>query len=532
MNLMILSSHIFTGDPEKPWAEALATRGSQILAVGNNAEVKAAAGRFDGQIFELPGRLITPGMVDSHCHFGTLGRSLLMVDLSGQSSLSSCRCKIEEAVKKYHAGEWIQGKGWNQHQWEDTRHPTAKALDDITPDNPAMMVRACGHTVWVNTMAMTLAGITKDTPDPPGGRIERDPDTGQPSGLIQDARDLIERVMPKPSLEDWKAAMLASQEVALQFGLTGVHSFEGMMQWEALRSLDEEGRLKIRIHHGLQAGSLDRISDSGLYPGFGNDRLWLGHIKLFADGSLGAGTALLHHPYEDDPSQTGIEVMSEGEMAEKIIQAYGMGFDVAIHAIGDKAVTNALQAIAGARKHLPDGILHRDRIEHVQLFREQDLSLFRELDIAASVQPVFLPTDLKVAEQKWGKERIREGGYAWKTITDGDIPMMFGSDAPVESINPLLGITAGVARQTLDGEPEGGWYPRQKLSLEESITGFTRESAWAARKDHRLGTLKVGNYADLTVFEQDLFQLLPSEWPKVNVEMTIVEGAVVYNRVN
>ena len=530
MNLTLFSANIFTNDPDRPRAEALAIRGNRIVAVGENEAVKAAAGKLKGKVLELPGRLVTPGLVDGHCHFGTLGRSLRMVDLSGCTSLAACRQKITQAVKTTRPGQWLLGKGWNQHQWEEGRNPSAEDIDDLTPENPAMMTRACGHTVWVNSPALAMAGITKKTPNPPGGKIERHPGTGRPTGLLQDARELIDRVMPRPSPEEWKAAMLAAQEMALASGITGVHSFEGLKQWQALKEIEEEGLLKIRVHHGLPAAQLDRIAESCLQPGQGSSRLWPGHIKLFADGSLGAGTALLHHPYTDNPAGTGIEVTSEDEMAVQVIQAYETGFDVAVHAIGDRAVTQALNAIARGRNATAGNRPHRDRVEHVQLCRVQDLALFKKLGVCASVQPVFLPTDWQVAEDKWGKARTREGGYAWKTIADAGIPMMFGSDAPVEPIAPLLGLHTAVTRQTLSGIPAGGWHPEQQLSLEQAITGYTRLPAWSAGKVDCLGIIKPGFLADLTIFEQNLFHVPPAKWSEVNVEMTIVDGEIAYSR--
>lgn len=530
MDLAILSSHIFTGNPQHPWAEALAIRGNRIDVIGENHAVKSALDRSKTRILELPGRLITPGLVDAHCHFGSLGASLTMINLDHQPSLDSCRENISKEVKNYKPGDWILGKGWNQHQWENGGEPTLKDLDDLTPNNPAMMIRVCGHTVWVNSFALKLAGISQGTPDPPGGRIERDPDTGKPNGLLRESRELIERVMPKPSLEDWKVSVLAAQKTSLSFGLTGVHTMEGLTQWRAMRSLENEGKLKVRVHHCLPVAYLDKASEFNLFPGYGTDRLWIGHIKLFADGSLGSATALLHEPYHDNPSQTGIQVTSMDEMEKGILQAYNRGYDVAIHSIGDKATTNSLRAIAKAREKNGHHRNPRDRIEHVQLLRQQDIPLFKALNVAASVQPVFLPTDWSVAESKWGHERCRRGGYAWKTIGNAGIPMLFGSDAPVESINPLMGLHAAAARCTVGGKPEGGWHPEQKLTLEEGIKGFTQIPAWSARKEDKLGTIAVGKWADLTIFERDLFHVPVSEWPSTEVEMTIIDGEIVYQQ--
>lgn len=528
MDLVILSARVFTGDPKRPWAEAIGIKGNRITALGTDQQVKEVLQNRGSIILEMPGRLITPGLVDGHCHFGFLGRSLLTVDLSNQPSLKACRDRIREYASKCEHDEWVIGTGWNQYQWDDQREPSLKDLDDITPRNPAFLIRACGHTIWVNSIALAKAGITSQTPDPPGGRIEHDQVTGNPNGLLKEARQLIEPVIPSPTQEEWKKAILASQEASLRSGLTAVHSMETLSQWNALRSLEKEETLKIRVQQAIQGYELKKAIQLGLKPGFGSDRLWIGHVKLYADGSLGAGTALLHEPYSDEPSNSGLAADSLDGLRESIELAYEQGFDVAIHTIGDKAASQSLEAISLARKVFPGP--WRDRLEHVQLLRKKDIQLFKELGVIASVQPIFLPTDWKVAEKRWGPARCRSGGYAWKTMLDSGIRVQFGSDSPVEPNNPILGLHAAVTRQNLQGEPAGGWYPDQRLDLLESIKGFTQIAAWSARKENKLGSLTPGKIADLTIFEKDLFEIPVKEWPNVQVEMTIIDGKIVYQR--
>ena len=524
MDLAVLSSKIFTGTPNQPWAEALGINNNRITVVGSNEEVKSGI-TSNTRVYELPDRLVTPGLVDAHCHFVDFGRALKWVDLRNQPSLGVCREKIREAISDYKPGEWILGRGWNQYQWNDPTEPTLKDLDDLTPDNPAMMVRACGHCIWINSLALQKAGIDRYTPDPPGGQIDRNPDTGDPNGRLREARKLIEAHIPPPTLKERKEDALRAQKEALRVGLTGVHTCEKLEQWEAFDALDKDGLLKIRVHHLLPPEEMAEASDRGILTGFESDYLWFGHVKLFADGSLGAGTALLHEPYSDEPDECGIACMSLDELQEKAELAYGYGKDVAIHAIGDLAVTNSLEAIAAARKGYPGA--RRDRIEHLQLFRFQDLGVFREMDVVASVQPVFLPTDWQPADKRWGPDRCCNA-YAWKTIRNAGIRHQFGSDAPVESINPILGIQAAVTRQGVDGLPFGGWCPDQKLSLEETIQGFTQTAAWTSRKEDVLGSIASGKLADLTVFSQNLFDMPPETWHDIPVEMTVVNGEPVY----
>jgi predicted amidohydrolase YtcJ len=525
MDLAILSARVFTGNPERPWAEAVGIEKNRIRLVGDNRTIQANC-KTGTRIFDLPGRLVTPGLVEGHCHFVNFGMMLRWVNLRNLSSLESCRETIRRSVPSYRPGQWIIGRAWNHNLWGNRLEPTRKDLDDIAPDNPVMMIRACGHSVWVNSAALKLAGIDRNTPDPPGGRIDRDLKTGEPTGLLREARKMIEKHIPPPSLEERKRLASAAQGEALRFGITGVHSCETLFQWEALSALEEEGALKLRVHHLLPPDELEAAARREILHKAG-DRLWLGHVKLFADGSLGAGTALLHEPYTDAPSECGIACTPLDQLEEKIRLAYSFGKDVAIHAIGDLAVTNALTAISAARKAHPGA--RRDRVEHVQLVRRQDLALFRDLDVVASVQPVFVPTDWQPASRRWGTDRCRSS-YIWKSIREAGVRHQFGSDAPVEPIDPLLGLQAAVTRMTPSGEPEGGWYPEEKLTLEEAIEGFTRTAAWSSRKEDRLGSLSPGKLADLTVFHRDLFDVPAAEWASVETEMTVIDGEVVYSR--
>jgi len=524
MDLALLSTRIFTGNPARPWAEALKITDERITHVGTNEEVKQACGKAT-EIMELPGRLVTPGLVDAHCHFVSFGRSFHLVDLRNLTSLAEARRVIQEAAATRKPGEWILGRGWNHHDWEEGREPSRHDLDDILPDNPAMMIRMCGHSIWVNTRALEQAGIHRDTPDPAGGRIDKDSAGGDPTGMLREARQLIEAHMPQPSLELRKQWALAAQAAALKCGITAVHTCETLNEYEALAALEAEGKLKLRVYHLLPPDDLEQAAARGIKPGSGSERLWFRHVKLFADGSLGAGTALLHEPYLDDPATCGIACLEKNDLAEKIRLAYSFGCDVAIHAIGDLAVTNALESIAAVREKSPGD--HRDRLEHVQLHQPQDLRLFQELAVTASVQPVFLPTDWKPADKRWGLQRCRYA-YAWKSLLEAGLKVQFGSDAPVEPINPIYGIHAAVTRQTLRGEPAGGWFPEQRLTLEEAFSGFTAAAAWIGRREDRLGAIAAGKWADLTVFEQDLFSLAPEDWPAVATGMTMVHGEVVY----
>jgi predicted amidohydrolase YtcJ len=525
MDIAILKSRIYTGDPARPWADAVHIKGSKVAAVGSSAEINAVCSR-DTSVFELPGRLVTPGIVDAHLHFVSLGLYLDRVDLRDLTSIGACRERVKEAVAKKKRGEWIIGRGWNEHVWSDRREPNATDLDDIAPDHPVMLVRCCGHTVWLNTLAMKRAGITKEAVDAPGARIERDAD-GQPIGLCREYRKIIEKVIPPPTLEERKAAALRAQAEALRYGVTGVHSCETLAEWDALAELEAQGKLQVRVHHTLPPEEVEKAKTRGIELGKGGDRLWFGQVKFFADGTLGSGTALLHAPYADDASSTGLECLTVAEMQERVEMAYRHGGDVAVHAIGDLATTNVLRAIAAARATFPGP--KRDRIEHVQLVHPADFARFHAMDVVASCQPVHLHTDMWVAEKKWGMDRCRYG-YAWKSMLTAGIKVQCGSDAPVEHINPLLSFHAAIARQNLAGEPRDGWFPAERLTVEDIIHAFTAVPAWVSRKEAAFGTLSVGKTADLTVFAEDLSAVPPQKLPSVQVEMTMVGGELVHRR--
>jgi len=523
VDLALFSARVFTAEAKAPWAEAVAIKDGRIAAVGTNREIRdlLAPGT---RTLDLPGRLITPGLTDAHMHLSHLGFFLNMVNLAGLRSWEECRARIKAAAAETRPGEWILGWGWNHHLWPDHREPDRHGLDDITPLNPVMMTRTCGHSVVVNTRALEICGLSAQTPDPDNGRLDREADGGL-SGLLRNARQLVDAHLPAPDQERLKAVTLEAQAEAIKLGLTGIHTIEKLPEGEALAALDKEGRLKLRTNLLLPPDQVAEAEALGIKPGAGSGRFWFGRCKLFADGSLGASSALLHEPYCDQPDQRGLAYASLEELREGVELAYSHGCDVAIHAIGDKGVTNALAAIEQARQAWPGA--WRDRIEHVQLHRPQDLEAFRRLGVVASVQPVFVPTDWSTAEAKWGRERCIHG-YAWKTMLEAGLKLQFGSDSPVEPINPVLGLQAAVTRQTCQGEPDGGWFPDQRLTLEESLLGFTQVPAWTARREDLLGSIAPGKLADLTVLDQDLFQLPPREWPSVKVKLTIIGGEIVH----
>ncbi len=520
--LLLTGGRIFTGDPARPFAAALLIRDGRVLAAGDEAEAKAAfSGR--GRVESFPGGMILPGLVDGHTHFLYFGLGLNRLNLTGLDSLAACRQAIRRAAMESGPDEWIVGFGWNHHAWAEGREPTRSDLDDVTANRPALLFRSCLHTAWVNSSALERAGISAQTPDPEGGRIDRD-SAGLPTGLIRERIDLVLAALPEPRPDQLKAAALAAQDAALRSGLTGVHSMESLKEWDVWDGMDRDGRLKVRVHHTLPPEELETARTRGMKPGKG-DRLWWAGIKLFADGSLGSGTAWLHEPYTDDPQALGLEFCPRADMVRHLRKAYDAGCDAAIHAIGDRAMSAVLDAVAEARTGM--GKNFRDRIEHVQLFRPEHPARMRALGMIASVQPVHVTTDWSIADRRWGPDRCARA-YAYRTLAQAGIPLVFGSDAPVEGIEPLRGLRAAVLRQDDQGRPAGGWEPQERLGLAAAIRAFTQGPAYASRRETDLGTLAPGKKADLVVLDRDLFSLPADVWPEVNVRMTVVDGEVVW----
>jgi predicted amidohydrolase YtcJ len=518
----IYSASVFTGTPEQPWAQAIGVKDGRIIAVGTNDQVKSVMA--DAEPLDLAGRLVTAGFVDAHCHMVTFGRAGLMVDLAGLDSIDVCLVKIRQAVSAAEPGQWVIGRGWNQHLWKEHRDPTRHDFDSFSPDNPLLMTRVCGHSEWVNSLALRAANIKNDSVLPEGIQYERD-SSGEFTGLLHEAKALFDSVIPQPSESQLEEAAIKAQQEYLKCGVTGVHTCESLAEYRILERLESNDLLNLRVHHLMQYHDLEQADEMGLTWLSGTDRLWLGHLKLYADGSLGAGTALMHEPYSDEPDNSGIHSLDPDELKYYVCEAYKRGFSVAVHAIGDKAGTNVLDAYAHGRRLYPGA--RRDQMEHVQLYAPNDFDRYRELGVTASVQPKFISTDWDLAGRRWGEERSSRA-YAWKNLLDNGVALQFGTDAPIEPINPLLGLQAAVLRQTPEGLPEGGWTPDQRLTLEQCLIGYTQQAAYTAGKEDRLGMIKPGFLADLTVFEADLRTVPAEQWHTIKAEMTIIDGKIVY----
>lgn len=531
-DLILQNARIYTVDSTRPWAEAVACANGVVIAVGSTDDVAGLAGP-NTELIDAGGRLALPGLTDAHVHFLNYAIRQQEVNLFGVRDFEEVLRRVRQAVKSARPGQWVQGWGWDEHHWG--LEPAAAHLDDIAPDTPVVLRRIDMHTWWVNSAVMRRAGITRDTPDPVDSRVERDADSA-PTGLLREwnAIGLVEPYIPKPDpalLYNWLKESIAQ---AHRLGLTGIHDQrverEGRESFLLLQALRRQGELKLRVHMNIAADYLAEAETLGLEPGFGDDRLWIGHVKAFADGTMGSRTASMLAPFEGEPDNLGVVVTPADELWRLTGQADRAGFSLSVHAIGDRAIREVLDVLgefetsrpAGGRDRLPH------RIEHVQVIHPDDLPRLKQHGVVASVQPVHLISDWSPANRVWG-DRSRYA-YAFRSLLDHGAWLAMGSDAPVAPLNPMLGIYAAVTRQDDRGEPEAGWYPEERLSVAEAIHGYTMGPAYTAGKQHLQGSITPGKWADMIVLNQNLFEIPPAEIARAEVELTVFDGQVVFRR--
>ncbi|HSK05846.1 MAG TPA: amidohydrolase [Kofleriaceae bacterium] len=520
--LVLVGGDVRTLDPERPAATAIAIRGDRILAVGADAEVRRLAGP-GARVIELAGKTVTPGLVDAHCHLHGLGADLENVSVRGLSSEAETVQAMAAAAATRPAGEWLIGRGWDQNRWPGQAFPTKAALDAAVSDRPVLLRRIDGHAVWVNSKALAAAGVTAATPDPQGGKIVRGAG-GEPTGVLVDtAMGLVDAVVPAPTAEHRERRIRAAARRAVEVGLTGVHEM-GIDDATAAvyRALAERGELPLRVHAFLSgdAGDVARVRRNP-EPAVG--RFQLRGVKFYADGALGSRGARLSADYDDDRGNRGLWVSPPEQLAFAVEVATSAGWQVAVHAIGDAAIGAVLDALLAAQRKYPGE--HRPRIEHLQVLAPADLPRLVEARAIASMQPTHATSDMPWAEQRVGAERIK-GAYAWRAVIDAGVPVAAGSDFPVEEVSPLHGIYAAVTRQDGRGEPAGGWYPAQRMTLDEALTAFTYGAAYAGFAEDTRGRLAPGRLADLTVLDGVL--AADRSLLERKVALTIVGGEIVY----
>jgi predicted amidohydrolase YtcJ len=501
--------------------------GGKVVATGAAAALHRrfpSAARIDGH-----GRTVLPGLIDAHGHVLALGLEGVQIQLTGTTGLGEALERIRAYAHANPGRRWLLGAGWNQVTWNLGRFPTAVELDAAAPNRPAVLDRIDGHAKWLNTRALAAAGITRDTADPVGGRIERGRD-GAPSGvLIDKAMDLVDSVVPQPTEAESRAALEAAIKHLNSVGLTGVGDAGVPAGTVALyRRLADEKRLTVRVYAmiGDTGADFRTLSEHGPLVGYGDDRLTVRSVKLFADGALGSRGAALLAPYSDQPTQRGLLFHTDAELEAEVETALAAGYQVNIHAIGDAANHQVLDAFEAAYRRVGGRDL-RNRVEHAQVVAVADIPRFRELALIASMQPTHATSDMNMAEQRIGAERLK-GAYAWRSFLDQGTPIAGGSDFPVESDNPFFGLHAAVTRTDHDGRPPGGWHPEQAMTLLEAFRAFTLDAAYAQFQEKTTGSLEPGKWADFIVIDRDLFAIPPADIWKIRVEETWVAGRRVY----
>ena len=531
---IILNARIYTVNPQQPSAEALAISGEKILAVGTKNEIEKYRGAST-RIIDAQGHLVLPGFVDCHIHFMDGSMGLTRVDLNDAKTVTEIQKRVKDYAESHLQEPWITGMGWTYPTFGPSALPNKKILDDVVPTRPVYLVAFDGHSSWANSKALQMAGITRETPDPPNGKIVRD-EKGEATGALKEsAGDLVARVMPKPTREERLAALRLGIHEANKFGLTRVHSAGQDFEWlDLYDELRRNGEMTLRFYIAyfldppeLTPDAIEKIEQARRT--YHDDWISGGVVKTMLDGVVEAHTAAMLAPYSDDPSQTGKLFWDPAKYTQAVAELDRRGLQIFTHAIGDKAVRLALDAYQNATEtnHTNDA---RPRIEHIETISAQDVPRFGKQGVIASFQPLHAYPDddtLNIWARNVGPERAQRA-WVWHSIETTGGRLAFGSDWPVVTLNPWPGVQNALTRQTTDGNPPGGFVPSERISLEDTITAYTLGAAFAGRREKTEGSLEPGKLADLIVLSQDLFKVKPSEIAKTEVLLTIVGGKVVY----
>jgi len=516
-DLVLINGNIITINPSRPQAQAVAIKNSRIIKVGENAEIESLI-KKSTKVVDLNGKTVVPGLIDTHIHLAGFGKTLTGINLRGIQSIKEMQHKLKKRVQKTEEEEWILGRGWDQDRLKEKRYPTRWDLDKVSPNNPVVLTRVCGHLCVVNTRTLKKAGITAETSPASGGKIDKDSKTSEPTGILREnAMDLVHRIIPEPSEHQlMKACRLACQK-AVEAGLTSVHwIINSEAEIRTIQKLRAQKKLPLRAYLLIPVGFLEHLIGLSLSTGFGDDMVRIGGVKIFADGSLGARTAALHASYSDDPSTKGMMIYSKEKLEELIMKAHRAGLQLAVHAIGDQAIDVVLTALEKTLKKIPRKD-HRHRIEHASVLSEILISRMKKLGVIASVQPHFVVSDFWIAD-RLGPKRAR-WTYPFKTLIQDGVPTVGGSDCPVEPVKPLLGIQAAVSRKS---------FSEEQISVDKALRMYTIDAAFASFEENAKGSIEVGKLADLVVLSRDPRRVPPDEIKDIGVERTFVGGRMVH----
>ncbi len=522
---ILVNARVHTVDASRPEAEALAVCGERIGAVGTTTEIRGLAGP-NTRVIDLAGRRVVPGFNDAHVHFIDGADELVGVNLRPAADERDLARRLAAYVAKLPKGRWVLGGYWDHEAWPSNALPTRQAIDAVTPDHPVFVQRLDGHMGLANSLAMKLAGITRATQSPDGGTIVRD-GSGEPAGIFKDnAMGLIGRAIPPATLDEVVDKARAALKHAAGHGVTSVQDMTASAtELAAYQALRQRGELTARIY-SIQNHGIVGLVQAGVKTGFGDDWIRIGGIKLFADGSMGSGTAAFFEPYADDASTRGLLLQSPEELEKQMLDADAAGFQLVVHAIGDHANANVIDAMEkvasahGARDRRP-------RIEHAQVVRDADKQRMARLGIIASIQPSHCIDDMRWAEKRIGRDRCAIA-YDFKSFVDAGVKVAFGTDWYVEPLDPMIGLYAAVTRQFPDGTPAGGWFPEEKIAMPQAVEFYTLGAAYAQYAEQDKGSLAPGKLADLVVLSKDIFAIPPREILGTKAVLTMVGGRIVF----
>jgi hypothetical protein len=527
-----VNGNIYTINEKQKTAEAVLIENDKIVFVGSDKKIMKMCDDST-EIIDLNGKFMMPGFNDSHLHFVSGGFYLMGIDLHLAKSIEQFKNLLAAYVQKF-PGKWVTGGRWDNESWDVKKLPSRNDIDKISPNTPVFVSRMDAHSGLANSKALELAGITKDTPSPDGGFIEKDTATGEPTGILKDtAMNLVSAIIPDYSIEDYYEAALTSLRETARYGITSVQDIlftSEIKAYDAYRKLEEEGKLTCRISIRWPIEDYKSLINQNISVVYGNKFLKLGCVKAFSDGSLGSGTAWFFDPYEGEPTNRGLpnDIIIGNKLKSWVTEADKNHIQVSIHAIGDKANSYLLDLYDKVKNENPEWD-RRFRIEHAQHIQPNDISRFSDIDVVASVQPTHAIEDGSWAVKKIGKQRINFT-HPYRSFLDSGVKMCFGTDWPVVTIDPLLNLYAAVTRRTTDGKNPNGWIPEQKITIEEAIKCYTLNSAYAEFSENDKGSIEPGKFADFVVLSDNLLTIDPVRIKDMKVEMTVVGGKIVYKR--